>query len=106
MSIHTETDAIAREFAIEMPVSRIMVNTMSSVGAVGGTTGLMPSLTLGCGTFGGNITSDNVTAKHLLNIKRMAYGIKEVQLPKHVADSNEGVTDEVVSHVIEINGFK
>ena len=104
LSIHTETDAIAREFAIDMPVSRILVNTMSSVGAVGGTTGLMPSMTLGCGTFGGNITSDNVTAKHLLNIKRMAYGIKEVQLPKHTADSNEDVTEQVVSQVLKSMG--
>ncbi len=103
LSIHTETDAIAREFAIEMPVSRILVNTMSSVGAVGGTTGLMPSMTLGCGTFGGNITSDNVTAKHLLNIKRMAYGIKEIQLPKHVAKSDveEDLTSKVVSQVLK-----
>jgi acetaldehyde dehydrogenase (acetylating) len=103
LSIHTETDAIAREFAIEMPVSRILVNTMSSVGAVGGTTGLMPSMTLGCGTFGGNITSDNVTAKHLLNIKRMAYGIKEIQLPKHIAKSDveEDLTSKVVSQVLK-----
>lgn len=101
LSIHTETDAIAREFAMDMPVSRILVNTMSSVGAVGGTTGLMPSMTLGCGTFGGNITSDNVTAKHLLNIKRMAYGIKEVQLPKNTAVSSEDVTEQVVSQVLK-----
>lgn len=101
LSIHTETDAIAREFAIDMPVSRILVNTMSSVGAVGGTTGLMPSMTLGCGTFGGNITSDNVTAKHLLNIKRMAYGIKEVQLPKHVPNAEHDVTSKVVSQVLK-----
>ena len=106
LSLHTETDAIAREFAIEMPVSRIMVNTMSSVGAVGGTTGLMPSLTLGCGTFGGNITSDNVTAKHLLNIKRMAYGIKEVNLPTHEPTSSSGddVTEQVVSSVLQSLG--
>lgn len=101
LSIHTETDAIAREFALEMPVSRILVNTMSSVGAVGGTTGLMPSMTLGCGTFGGNITSDNLTAKHLLNIKRMAYGIKEVQLPKHQEQTSEINEDQVVSSVIQ-----
>ena len=104
LSIHTETDAIAREFAMDMPVSRILVNTMSSVGAVGGTTGLMPSMTLGCGTFGGNITSDNVTAKHLINIKRMAYGIKEVKLPKNSADSNDDVTDQVVSQVLKSMG--
>ncbi len=100
LALHTEIDAVAREFAIEMPVSRILVNTMSSIGAVGGTTGLMPSLTLGCGTFGGNITSDNVTAKHLLNIKRMAYGTKEVQLPKHVGTTVESSRDELVSEVM------
>ncbi|PLS17308.1 acetaldehyde dehydrogenase (acetylating) [Bacillus sp. M6-12] len=81
LSLHTSDDNIAREFALEMPVSRMMVNTLSSIGAVGATTGLMPSLTLGCGSFGGNITSDNVTARHLINIKRMAYGIKDVSIP-------------------------
>ncbi|WP_391210004.1 aldehyde dehydrogenase family protein [Psychrobacillus sp. L4] len=110
LSLHTETDSIAREFALEMPVSRILVNTMSSVGAVGGTTGLMPSMTLGCGTFGGNITSDNVSAKHLLNIKRMAYGIKEVNLPAHETTTNEingeveDVTDQVVANVLSSLG--
>ncbi|MEY9976683.1 aldehyde dehydrogenase family protein [Lysinibacillus sp. RC79] len=81
-SIHTENTALAEQFSIDLPVSRIVVNTLSSIGAVGGTTGLAPSFTLGCGTFGGNITSDNITARHLLNIKRMAYGIKDVDVPK------------------------
>ncbi|MEY9974084.1 acetaldehyde dehydrogenase (acetylating) [Lysinibacillus sp. RC46] len=81
-SIHTENTALAEQFSVELPVSRIVVNTLSSIGAVGGTTGLAPSFTLGCGTFGGNITSDNITARHLLNIKRMAYGIKDVEVPK------------------------
>ncbi len=84
LSIHTEDDQVARTFALEMPVSRILVNTMSSVGAVGATTGLKASMTLGCGSYGGNITSDNVSAKHLINIKRMAYGIREITLPNQV----------------------
>jgi acetaldehyde dehydrogenase (acetylating) len=82
LSLHTNDDNIAKDFALEMPVSRLMVNTLSSIGAVGGTTGLMPSFTLGCGSFGGNITSDNVTARHLINIKRMAYGTKDISVPK------------------------
>ncbi len=81
-SIHTENAALAEQFSVELPVSRIVINTLSSIGAVGGTTGLAPSFTLGCGTFGGNITSDNITARHLLNIKRMAYGIKDVEVPE------------------------
>lgn len=107
LSIHTQDDRIAREFSIEMPVSRILVNTMSSIGAVGGTTGLKPSLTLGCGTFGGNITSDNISAHHLLNIKRMAYGTKEVTLPKvaPAAPAAKDVTQQVLQSVGSINGL-
>lgn len=107
LSIHTQDDRIAREFSIEMPVSRILVNTLSSIGAVGGTTGLKPSLTLGCGTFGGNITSDNISAHHLLNIKRMAYGIKDVTLPKvaPLESSATDVTQEVLKSVGSIDGL-
>lgn len=109
LSLHTNDDDVAKEFALEMPVSRLMVNTLSSVGAVGATTGLLPSFTLGCGSFGGNITSDNVTARHLINIKRMAYGVKEVSIPKPSpqssstltkSKSNPDVTD-IVEQIIE-----
>ncbi|MGG3450642.1 acetaldehyde dehydrogenase (acetylating) [Domibacillus aminovorans] len=104
LSLHTENDEVAREFAVDMPVSRILVNTMSSVGAVGGTTGLLPSMTLGCGTFGGNITSDNVSAKHLMNIKRMAYGIKEIELPKNVETVptvQKSETEQIVQEMLK-----
>ncbi len=60
-------------FGLEKPVFRILVNTMGTLGAIGLTTGLMPSLTLGSGGVGGSITGDNVTAYHLINIKRLAY---------------------------------
>lgn len=95
LSIHTGDDQIAREFSLDLPVSRIVVNTLSTMGAVGGTTGLVPSMTLGCGTFGGNITSDNISARHLLNIKRMAYGIKEVTVPKGGSSSKQLASKQV-----------
>src|SRR5699024_8979513 len=82
LGIHTNDNKLAKEFAIEMPVSRVSVNTLCSIGAVGFTTALEPTLTLGCGSYGGNITSDNITARHLINIKRMASGIKEAHIPK------------------------
>ncbi|KON90343.1 hypothetical protein AF332_16690 [Sporosarcina globispora] len=104
LSLHTNDDAVAKDFALEMPVSRILVNTLSSIGAVGATTGLMPSLTLGCGSFGGNITSDNVTARHLINTKRMAYGTKEVTVPKPAASSSiaekEQAGSQDVDHIV------
>jgi len=48
------------------------VNSPAAQGCCGMTTGLECSMTLGCGTFGGNSTTDNVTYRNLLNIKRMA----------------------------------
>jgi acetaldehyde dehydrogenase (acetylating) len=73
MVIHSSDRDIIMKFAMEKPALRIMVNTQSALGAVGFTTGLDPSLTLGPGTWGGSIVSDNVTARHLLNIKRLAF---------------------------------
>lgn len=76
LSIHTENPEMAMKFS-EKPVFRILVNTPSSQGGVGASTGLAPAFTLGCGAWGGSATSDNVTPMHLINIKRVAYGIKD-----------------------------
>ncbi len=78
MAIHSNDKEIIMKFALEKPAFRIVVNTPSSVGAVGYTTGLMPSLTLGPGTWGGSIISENVTAKHLMNVKTLAFEIHPV----------------------------
>lgn len=75
MSIHTEDRDIVMKFA-RKPASRILVNTGGSQGGTGASTGLMPSFTLGCGTWGGSSVSENVTPMHLINIKRVAYGLK------------------------------
>ena len=61
------------KFALEKPAFRILVNTQAALGAVGYTNGLDPSMTLGPGTWGGSIISDNVTARHLINVKRLAF---------------------------------
>jgi acetaldehyde dehydrogenase/alcohol dehydrogenase len=71
--IHTASSATADTFAQSMPASRIIVNSPGAQGCCGMTTGLQPSMTLGCGTLGGNSTTDNVTYRQLLNIKRVAY---------------------------------
>ena len=77
MSLHTEDRNIALEFT-KKPASRILVNTGSSMGGTGASTGLSTSFTLGCGTWGGSSVSDNVGPMNLINIKRIAYGIKDV----------------------------
>lgn len=104
-SIHTEDNQLARQFGLDLPVSRILVNTLSSIGAVGGTTGLLPSMTLGCGTFGGNITSDNISARHLINIKRMAYGIRDIDVNAEVSRKEPIAPNKVVDSVIESIDF-
>jgi acetaldehyde dehydrogenase/alcohol dehydrogenase len=71
-SIFSNDEAVIKKFSVLMNAGRVVVNMPSSQGAVGGTYSCIPvSFTLGCGTGGKNITSDNVTAKHLLNIQRI-----------------------------------
>ena len=76
MSIHSNTEAIILEFGLKKPAFRICVNTPTTHGSIGLTTGLAPAMTLGCGGWGGNSTSDNITPMHLLNIKRLAYELR------------------------------
>jgi acetaldehyde dehydrogenase (acetylating) len=81
MAIHSRDDAVIREFALKKPVFRIVANSQSSMGATGYTTGLAPSMSLGCGAYAGNITSDNITPMHLINIKRLAYELPRDRRP-------------------------
>jgi acetaldehyde dehydrogenase (acetylating) len=71
--IYANDEKVIMEFGLEKPVFRILVNTMGTLGAIGLTAGVMPSMTLGSGGVGGAITGDNITATHLINIKRLAY---------------------------------
>ncbi len=73
--IHSRSQALAERFSLRMPVSRILVNTPGTQGCIGLGNGLTPSLTLGCGTYGRNSITDNVTYTHLLNVKRMALSL-------------------------------
>ena len=75
MSIHSRNEQVILEFGLKKPAFRICVNTPTTLGSIGLTTGLDPAMTLGCGGYGGNITSDNISPKHLLNIKRLAYEV-------------------------------
>jgi acetaldehyde dehydrogenase (acetylating) len=76
MSIHSRNEQVILEFGLHKPAFRICVNTPTTHGSIGLTTGLDPAMTLGCGGYGGNITSDNNSPRHLLNIKRLAYEVR------------------------------
>src|SRR5262249_7936346 len=85
MSIHSRNDQIILEFGLKKPAYRVVVNTPTTHGSIGLTTGLDPSMTLGCGGWGGNITSDNISPRHLINIKRLAYETEPAKRPSVVS---------------------
>jgi hypothetical protein len=83
--VHTRSREAAVRFGTEMPASRITVNTPTTHGAIGFSTALPPSMTLGCGSWGGNVTSDNVSPLHLLDIKRVAFETRPVKSTRPAA---------------------
>lgn len=96
-SMHTKDDKIVDYFAKRVPASRIMVNTPSALGGIGATTGLQPSLTLGCGAVGGSATSENVGPMQLLNLRYVAYGLKELDdIRAEIPDCTSGTCREAV----------
>ena len=96
-SMHANDEELVKKFALNMPVSRIMVNTPSALGGIGGSTNLVPALTLGCGAIGGSSTSNNIGPLDLINIKRVGYGIKEL-------DEIRGNQTNVDSNVLDTVG--
>ena len=77
MSFHSTNRELIIQTGLRVPVFRLIINSPSTHGSVGLTTGLDPAMTLGCGAVGGNITSDNISPMHLINIKRVAFEIRE-----------------------------
>lgn len=98
LSLHSNDEEIIRHFGLNMPVSRLLINTPSSLGAVGSTTSLDPSLTLGCGPVGGSSTTDNVGTQHLFNIRSIAYGLDSAK-PTDAAENFD--IDRISALVVE-----
>ncbi|MBX7219273.1 MAG: aldehyde dehydrogenase family protein [Blastocatellia bacterium] len=81
VGIHSQDRDKIREFGMRQPASRILVNTPTTHGAIGFSTELSPSMTLGCGSWGGNVTSDNISPLHLMDVKRIAFETFPVTRP-------------------------
>lgn len=77
-SVHSRNREVIEFYGERVPASRIVVNTPSTHGAIGFSTDLEPSMTLGCGSWGGNVTSDNISPWHLMDVKRIAFETREV----------------------------
>ena len=101
MAIHSRDEAVVLEFGLKKPAFRIVVNSPATLGSIGMTTGLDPAMTLGCGGFGGNITSDNISPMHQLNIKRLAYGIRPATLQRRDARPQPHSAEAVAAPAIE-----
>ncbi len=91
-TIFSKDEARIREFGARMPANRVLVNTASPQGSVGLTTNVFPSMTLGCGAAAGNSTGDNVGPQHLINIKRIAYRVREAEDVLQIPDSAGAAT--------------
>lgn len=103
MMIHSKDEAVIREFALKKPVSRLLVNTPGALGGIGATTNLFPSLTLGCGAVGGSSTSDNISPLNLINKRRMARGMRELEdlmAGPAASASAGGDEDQIVNEVL------
>ena len=87
--VHTGSREVARDFGTEMPASRVCVNTPTTHGAIGFSTALPPSMTLGCGSWGGNVTSDNISPWHLMDIKRVAFETRPVASKRPAANASQ-----------------
>jgi acetaldehyde dehydrogenase (acetylating) len=78
-SIHSQNEAAVKQYGLAMPAFRVVVNSASVHGSIGYSTNLFPAMTLGCGSPGGNITSDNIGPQHLMNVKRVAWESRAVE---------------------------
>ena len=83
--MHTKDRGAAIRYGELMPAARVVINTPTTHGAIGFSTDLPPSMTLGCGSWGGNVTSDNVSPIHLMDIKRVAFETKPVSAERPAA---------------------
>nr|WP_145156572.1 bifunctional acetaldehyde-CoA/alcohol dehydrogenase [Paenibacillus terrae] len=78
--IHSNDDAVIQAFANRLQTGRVIVNSPSTHGAIGDIYNTnLPSLTLGCGSYGHNSTTSNVTSVNLINVKRVAYRTVNMQ---------------------------
>ena len=85
-AIHATDNAVVEKFALQIPVSRFLVNTPAALGGIGATTKLFPALTLGCGAVGGSSSSNNISPLDLINIRRVAWDAAKQQVTAPTAD--------------------
>lgn len=89
--IHSRDDEVVRQFALKKPVGRVLVNTPATFGSMGATTNLFPAMTLGSGSAGEGITSDNVSPMNLIYVRKVGYGVRNTEDIKILSDERSSL---------------
>ena len=100
--IHATDETVIRRFALQVPVSRFLVNTPASLGGIGATTRLFPALTLGCGAVGGSSSSNNIGPLDLINLRRVAWGSAQKARPPVSLDASliDALAEQILKKLI------
>ena len=98
-AIHAEDEGVIRKFALQVPVSRFLVNTPAALGGIGASTGLFPALTLGCGAVGGSSSSNNISPLDLINVRRVAWDTAAPK--KHSVNVNSDFVELLAQKIME-----
>ena len=93
-AMHCTDEQVITRFALQIPVSRFLVNTPAALGGIGATTRLFPALTLGCGAIGGSSSSNNISPMDLVDIRRVAWDKEEAPTP------NEDLLDYLTTQIL------
>jgi len=96
-AIHAQDKAVVEKFALQIPVSRFLVNTPAALGGIGATTKLFPALTLGCGAVGGSSSSNNISPMDLINIRRVAFDVEEAEKLSPAAQIQEDDLVQIIT---------
>ena len=98
-AIHAQDKNVVRKFALQIPVSRFLVNTPAALGGIGATTPLFPALTLGCGAVGGSSSSNNISPLDLINIRRVAWDNQDKKVENYPCD--EALVNVITAKILE-----
>ena len=101
-AIHAGEERVIEKFALQVPVSRFLVNTPAALGGIGKTTSLFPALTLGCGAVGGSASSNNISPLDLMDIRRVAWDTGEE--PEITARVDDDLVEILTAKIMEIIG--
>ena len=100
-AIHCNDEAVVRKFALQIPVSRFLVNTPAALGGIGATTKLFPALTLGCGAVGGSSTSNNISPLDLINIRRVAWDASSEPQSQVQSTVDSELVEKITQKILE-----